>query len=151
MCCLAYEYETYLSLKKNFPKIGKRVKTPQGEGKVVKHNALTGLLSVQLDEGKEITLALKDIAAAEQQKSGQPAAGPADKGKTKTDNGREQPKDRQQNPPDRGKQRNGGGREQTAQRQSKPGDRNTPKRNNGPRKNNGQASKPVTNREGNDQ
>jgi len=151
MCCLAYEYETYLSLKKNFPKIGKRVKTPQGEGKVVKHNALTGLLSVQLDEGKEITLALKDIAAAEQQKSGQPAAGPADKGKTKTDNGREQPKDRQQNPPDRGKQRNGGSREQTAQRQSKPGDRNTPKRNNGPRKNNGQASKPVTNREGNDQ
>jgi len=151
MCCLAYEYETYLSLKKNFPKIGKRVRTPQGEGKVVKHNALMGALSVQLDEGKEIALALKDISAAEQQKNGPPAAGPADKGKQKTDNGRSQPRERQQNPPDRGKQRNAGSREQSAQRQTNPRDRDTPKRNNGQRRGNGQTSKPVTNEEDNDQ
>jgi cell fate regulator YaaT (PSP1 superfamily) len=61
MCCLSYEHEMYLQLKKNFPKVGKRVKTPQGEGKVVKHNALTGSVSVLLDEGKEVTIPVKDI------------------------------------------------------------------------------------------
>ncbi len=71
MCCLAYEYETYVSCKKNFPKIGKRVKTPQGEGKVVKHNALTSTLSVQLDDGKEITLSVKDVSIAEPGKNQQ--------------------------------------------------------------------------------
>ncbi|HOD76191.1 MAG TPA: regulatory iron-sulfur-containing complex subunit RicT [Syntrophorhabdaceae bacterium] len=150
MCCLAYEYETYLSLKKNFPKIGKRVKTPQGEGKVVKHNALGGTLSVQLDEGKEITLALKDISAAEQPRGAQPAA-PVDKGKAKTDNGRGQPKDRQQNPPDRGRQKNGGNREQTAHKQSNPGDRSIPRKNNGQKKDNGQTARPVANKEDTDQ
>ncbi len=61
MCCLSYEHEMYLQLKKNFPKLGKRVRTPHGEGKVLKHNALTATVSVLLDEGKEITVAVKDI------------------------------------------------------------------------------------------
>ncbi len=62
MCCLSYEHDMYLQLKKNFPKLGKRVKTPHGEGKVLKHNALTSTVSVLLDEGKEITVLVKDIA-----------------------------------------------------------------------------------------
>ena len=61
MCCLSYEHEMYLQLKKNFPKVGKRVKTPQGEGKVVKHNALNATVTVLLDEGKEVSVAVKDI------------------------------------------------------------------------------------------
>jgi cell fate regulator YaaT (PSP1 superfamily) len=65
MCCLSYEHDMYLQLKKNFPKVGKRVKTPHGEGKVLKHNALTATVSVLLDEGKEITVAVKDITQAQ--------------------------------------------------------------------------------------
>ena len=61
MCCLSYEHDMYLQLKKNFPKVGKRVKTPQGEGKVLKHNALTATVTVLLDEGKEATIPVKDI------------------------------------------------------------------------------------------
>ncbi|OPY72610.1 MAG: hypothetical protein A4E64_02868 [Syntrophorhabdus sp. PtaU1.Bin058] len=61
MCCLAYEYNTYAECKKNFPKVGKRVTIPQGEGKVVKHNTLNFTITVQLDDGKEVTLPLKDI------------------------------------------------------------------------------------------
>lgn len=80
MCCLSYEYETYVSYKKNFPKIGKRVKTPQGEGKVVKHNALQATLSVQLDDGKEATFPLKDISMPEQGKNDQ-ASNPNGQGK----------------------------------------------------------------------
>lgn len=72
MCCLAYEYETYLALKKNFPRIGKRVNTPQGEGKVVKHNALMGAVSVQLDEGKEVTLAFNEVSPVDQTKTPPP-------------------------------------------------------------------------------
>ena len=33
-CCLVYEYEQYLEAKKSLPKIGKRIGTPYGEGKV---------------------------------------------------------------------------------------------------------------------
>lgn len=61
MCCLAYEYSTYVESKKGFPKVGKRVAIPQGEGKVVKHNTLNFTITVHLDDGKEVTLPLKDI------------------------------------------------------------------------------------------
>ena len=61
MCCLAYEYEMYMGYKKDFPKLGKRVSTPQGEGKVVKHNALKSTITVDLDDGKEATLPSKDV------------------------------------------------------------------------------------------
>lgn len=61
MCCLAYEYNTYIDCKKDFPKIGKRITVPQGEGKVVKHNTLNFTITVQFDDGKEVTLPLKDI------------------------------------------------------------------------------------------
>ena len=96
MCCLAYEYETYVSCKKNFPKIGKRVKTPKGEGKVVKHNALASTISVQLDDGKEITLPVKDVSAAEQPKGNQPPS-ISDKNKPKNDNDRTQGREKQPN------------------------------------------------------
>jgi cell fate regulator YaaT (PSP1 superfamily) len=67
MCCLAYEYDTYVNSKKNFPKIGKRVKVPQGEGKVVKHNTLNSTITVQVDDGKEVTLPLRDITLLTEQ------------------------------------------------------------------------------------
>ena len=62
MCCLAYEYEMYAAAKKNFPKLGKRITVPQGEGKVIKHNTLGGTFTVELDDGKEVTLTAADIA-----------------------------------------------------------------------------------------
>jgi len=65
MCCLAYEHDMYLELKKNFPKVGKRVTTPRGEGKVIKHNALTLSVTVLLDEGGECTVPVKDITVSQ--------------------------------------------------------------------------------------
>ncbi len=61
MCCLAYEYDMYVELKKDFPKMGKRVHTPQGDGKVVKYNVLTRTVTVEMDEGKEVTFSVKDV------------------------------------------------------------------------------------------
>ena len=54
MCCLTYEVETYRKLKKNMPKIGKKVTTPGGRGKVIRHNAICNQVTVRLEDGMEI-------------------------------------------------------------------------------------------------
>jgi len=41
------------------------VKTPRGEGKVIKHNALTLSVTVLLDEGGEFTVPVKDITLSQ--------------------------------------------------------------------------------------
>lgn len=64
MCCLSYEYDMYVEYKKGFPKLGKRIKIPQGEGKVVKHNTLSSSITIELEDGKEITLPAKDVIHA---------------------------------------------------------------------------------------
>lgn len=117
MCCLAYEYETYLALKKNFPRIGKRVKTPQGEGKVVKHNALTGAVSVQLDEGKEVAFSFTEVSLADQTK-GPPPQIPADKGK-KPDGDRPQTKERHPGPGGPERRKAGNVNSRSSQRQGR--------------------------------
>jgi cell fate regulator YaaT (PSP1 superfamily) len=54
MCCLTYENSTYQSLKKELPKIGKTVVHPSGKGKVIRHNALCGRITLRLEGGHEI-------------------------------------------------------------------------------------------------
>jgi cell fate regulator YaaT (PSP1 superfamily) len=53
MCCLTYENEVYQELKRDLPKIGKTVTTPNGKGKVVRHNALSNRITVRIDDGLE--------------------------------------------------------------------------------------------------
>jgi len=64
MCCLAYEYGMYVDMKKDFPKVGKRVVTPQGEGKVVKTNVLTRTVIVETADGKEATFPVGEVKLA---------------------------------------------------------------------------------------
>ena len=54
MCCLTYEYDAYVHLKKSMPKLGKSVLTPSGKGKVIRHNAICNRLTVRLEDGIEI-------------------------------------------------------------------------------------------------
>ncbi|MFZ0241801.1 MAG: regulatory iron-sulfur-containing complex subunit RicT [Desulfobacterales bacterium] len=63
MCCLTYEYETYKALKKDFPKLGKVVGTPAGDGRVVRHNVMAGLVTVRMEGGGEADVPLRDIVA----------------------------------------------------------------------------------------
>lgn len=56
MCCLAYEFPTYMELKKDLPKVGKRVQTRAGKGKVIRQNVLNKTVTIELEEGGEITL-----------------------------------------------------------------------------------------------
>jgi len=62
MCCLTFENETYRKLKKRFPKVGKMVQTPQGRGKVLRHNVICNRLSVRLEDGTEIEISVDELS-----------------------------------------------------------------------------------------
>jgi cell fate regulator YaaT (PSP1 superfamily) len=55
MCCLGYEYDGYVDMKKDMPKCGKLVQTPEGRGKVIRQSALQGEVVVYLESGREET------------------------------------------------------------------------------------------------
>jgi len=61
MCCLAYEVGTYTEMKKDLAKVGKRVVTPQGAGKVTQQNVMHQKVRVALDDGKEGDFGMEEI------------------------------------------------------------------------------------------
>lgn len=61
MCCLTYENETYKKLKQNAPKIGKKVKTSQGYGKVIRHNVICNRISIRFDDDIEREVGIEEI------------------------------------------------------------------------------------------
>ena len=61
MCCLAYEYGAYCELKRGLPKVGKKVTTSHGEGKVIRQNIMNRTVTVELEGGTELTIDAEDI------------------------------------------------------------------------------------------
>lgn len=62
MCCLTYEYETYREISASFPKIGKSVETPEGKGKVTRHNVMGNRVTVRLlSTGYETEFPVVDV------------------------------------------------------------------------------------------
>jgi cell fate regulator YaaT (PSP1 superfamily) len=77
-CCLLYEYKQYVEARKQLPKHGKRVGTPQGEGRVVslfplKQTALIDLGERRVEVHREDILPLEEWRAL-QEKAAQPCA-----------------------------------------------------------------------------
>ncbi len=60
LCCLNYEYETYLEAAKDMPPVGSGVMTPQGIGRVCALHFLNNKVAVKLEDGK-----IKDYAKDE--------------------------------------------------------------------------------------
>jgi cell fate regulator YaaT (PSP1 superfamily) len=56
MCCLTYEYQVYLRMKKGLPKLGKRFLTEKGEGKVIRQNVMERTSTVLLTDGSELEI-----------------------------------------------------------------------------------------------
>jgi len=54
MCCLAYEFPTYVELKKDLPKVGKHIVTRSGKGKVIRQNVLSQTVTIELEEGEKL-------------------------------------------------------------------------------------------------
>ena len=61
-CCLRYEYETYLQLKKTLPRVGKKVETIHGKGVVVRHSLLKQSVRVELaTDGEIVDCSLEEL------------------------------------------------------------------------------------------
>ncbi len=56
MCCLQYEYEVYAFLKKGLPKVGKKIETKEGIGKVIRQNALERSIVVEFEDGRQLEI-----------------------------------------------------------------------------------------------
>jgi hypothetical protein len=60
LCCLSYEEEGYKEMRRTLPKLGHRVSTPTGEGRVVAVNVLKRGISI-LVEGQRLEVPDRDL------------------------------------------------------------------------------------------
>lgn len=56
MCCLTYEFPNYMEFKRGMPKVGKRIMTEKGEGKVIRQNIMERITTVLLADGEELDI-----------------------------------------------------------------------------------------------
>jgi cell fate regulator YaaT (PSP1 superfamily) len=62
MCCLAYEYCSYREVKKTLPKVGSKITTPKGIGKVIEIDVPREEAIVALEEGGTLRLSVEESA-----------------------------------------------------------------------------------------
>jgi len=62
MCCLNFEYAHYREAKQCLPKVGARIETPQGPGKITEINVLQNRVMVTLEDGGRIGLPTASVA-----------------------------------------------------------------------------------------
>jgi cell fate regulator YaaT (PSP1 superfamily) len=55
-CCLAYEYEFYKECLNKFPKVGSKIKTVEGEGKVVGIDCIKELVNVEFKKDEDTSI-----------------------------------------------------------------------------------------------
>jgi cell fate regulator YaaT (PSP1 superfamily) len=61
-CCLRYEYQTYVELKRGLPKVGAQVESVKGNGQVVAQNLLRQTVMVcRSDDGERVEVTLEDL------------------------------------------------------------------------------------------
>ena len=60
-CCMAYEFSVYREYAKDLPKVGDKVNTPDGRGRVMDLNILKRFVMVDLGEGKTTKLTFAKI------------------------------------------------------------------------------------------
>ena len=61
MCCLTYEYTSYQALRKSLPKVGKRLRAPEGEGKIVRYNFIRETVTLELEDRREVEYTLIEL------------------------------------------------------------------------------------------
>jgi len=62
LCCLAYENHYYKEVAGRFPKVGRRIETPCGSGKVVRVSVLTETVTVLLEDGSTVELTAEQLS-----------------------------------------------------------------------------------------
>jgi cell fate regulator YaaT (PSP1 superfamily) len=61
MCCLAYERDAYVEALRRFPRVGARVRTAVGEGKITKADIFSRTVTIRAGEDREIRVSLEEI------------------------------------------------------------------------------------------
>jgi cell fate regulator YaaT (PSP1 superfamily) len=61
MCCLTYEHPIYQELRRHLPRLGKRVKLPEGEGKIIRYNLIRQTVTLEMEEGQELEIPLSQL------------------------------------------------------------------------------------------
>ena len=64
MCCLAFETKMYHNLAENLPKLGEKIETKQGKGKVVEQDVIGQKVKVELDSGERVSIKKPAIGEA---------------------------------------------------------------------------------------
>ena len=65
MCCLTYEYSSYQELRKSLPKVGKRLQSPEGEGKIIRYNFIRETITLEMEDRREMEFSLTDLGLGE--------------------------------------------------------------------------------------
>ncbi len=60
-CCLRYEYDTYLELRKTLPPLGADIVTNQGRAKVLAHEILANQVLVETEDRRRLLIDAKDV------------------------------------------------------------------------------------------
>jgi cell fate regulator YaaT (PSP1 superfamily) len=61
MCCLTYEYSSYQELRKSLPKVGKRLQSPEGEGKIIRYNFIRETVTLEMEDRREVEFTLAEL------------------------------------------------------------------------------------------
>ncbi|MCX8044318.1 MAG: stage 0 sporulation protein [Desulfobacterota bacterium] len=61
MCCLSYEYDMYIECLEGLPKIGKKIMTQHGIGKIKQINVISRKISIELEDGIVVDLSIDDF------------------------------------------------------------------------------------------
>jgi cell fate regulator YaaT (PSP1 superfamily) len=61
MCCLSYEHQMYMDLKKKFPSCRKWVRTARGVGRVKRLNVLADKVVLEIPDGQETEVELREV------------------------------------------------------------------------------------------
>jgi cell fate regulator YaaT (PSP1 superfamily) len=60
-CCLRYEYDTYLDLKRELPPLGAQIVTNTGRGRVLAQEILAGQLLVEMEDMRRIMIDASEV------------------------------------------------------------------------------------------
>ena len=71
MCCLQYEHDNYKALIKNLPRINSQIQTPEGPGRVLKHEILEQRIVVRLEDESIMTYHLDELPNSQKPENSQ--------------------------------------------------------------------------------
>ncbi len=83
LCCLTYEYGTYLEFAKGMPLLGKPCDTPAGQGKVVRRDILRQTVTVVFSDDTQLEFKISELEQHRLRQKKKPKSSATDKRKQK--------------------------------------------------------------------